>query len=325
MSGTPEPTKPQDKPPLWRGTTDLPQREDLLVIFQGLLSFTYQSVDHYCCEVGVYNQSPDHLLRIKRQGGSGTGADSYVYTSDQLAGLLYEVFNLGIIGMATPNVSFYQVGETFNRETATNEQDFRWLLDVESPDLYNQVVPHKRSLYYGPRLQVQHGTFYTARVTERSYQFVQRTDHTKQKLIGRVASHQGLKIKLDGDQQAVLIFKDPLGISQAWTFSKRQPGKIVFTNLCLHPNGESCGENDFFHHFTSFSPPQGQSIYDLEVLPKKSAAAGEGIYDPEQPQGRAAGVTEVDLDPFLQVKGIPTGTDDAPCHYMGYGQTPSLP
>lgn len=308
MSSSPTPTPPADKPELWNPTHTLPQDEDLLIVFHGLLSFCYitsSGLPH--CQVGVFNQAADHQLRIRIDGGSCGGP--YEYTHPQLTKLANASFQLETVG-APPDVAFYHQTALlpFNRDNAPDPFDFRWLIDVESPDLYDYQVPRKRP-HYGPKLLVRNGTFFTQEKTVSTFEFVNRMNHGDERMLGSIAFCTAAKIKLSAGQQARFTFKAPDGSDVVCAFDPIRPGsppaKIFFTNLCYTSTGKVCHVNDFHHHFGSFDPPSGKQLYDLQVV--------QAINAPHSCAG---------LNPLSEIKITPFGTDDAPCHSMGYGRSP---
>lgn len=307
---TPKPKPSANKPFQWRPTDHLPLDEDLLIVFHGLMSFSYlfdpkhdPEEERFHCQVGVFNRDPEHQLKITIEGG--TCAGSYQYTHAQLKPLVDEKFRLEIVE-AVPNVDFYQCRGTFNRITATDAYDFRWLIDVETPDLYNNVTRRKKK-HYGPKILVKNGTFFTQEKTLSTFKFVERSPGSEEQMLGSIAYCTAAKIKLDG-QRARFAFTPP-GATEPieCTFNPRRPGgppaKIFVTNLCYR-NGVPCEDNDFHLHFGTFSPPSGKRLCDLRVV------------RPEKAKHECAG-----LRPLNQLKVGPRATDDAPCHSMGYGRS----
>lgn len=301
-----------EKPfPQWRPAERLPENEDLLIVFHGLLSFCYRDKagveDRLHCEVGVLNQDPKHQLRIRIEGGTCAGA--YEYTHDQLKLVAEKSFRIEIEG-AIPNVDFYQAAKTFNRETATGpefDNDFRWLIDVETPDLYNDEVRRKKK-HYGPKLMVKNGTFFTQEKTHSTFKFVERRSGGDEPPLGSIAFCSAAKIKLKSGERAKFTFippgaKKPIDCFFSPKESGKPPAKIFFTNLC-YKDGKVCKDSDFHLHFATFEPPPGKRHYDLKVVNPVSATHECG-----------------GLRSFHDIKETEFGTDEAPCHAMGYGLT----
>lgn len=311
MSSSKEPY-PADKPPLWNYTYHLPDPMDLIVIFQGLLSFSYVTrdaegnqlpVSDYHCEVGVFNQDAEHRLRIDISGGDC--GPEYQYNADDLWNLAADTFLLDIEQKAD-SVAFYEKRGNFNRASATADpQDFRWLLDAETPDLYNDETRYKKA-YYGPKLLVKNGTFFTLCKTNSTFKWVNRTDPGDVLPLGSVALYTAAAMTLDQNKKARFVFKDPGGRLRVCTFgpgrqSADRPAIIAFTDLCYDSVGKPHAINDFYHHFESFSPPLERSPYDLMLDQKGS----QHCASPYLPEGKVS----------------PRGSDDAPCHGMGYGRS----
>lgn len=305
------PKPPADKPLIWKDTDDLPQNEDLLIVFMGLLSFSYlngaSTHDQLHCEVGVFNKNPKHELRIAIEGGDCNG-QRYHYTHAQIKQLKGEKFRIGIVG-ANADVNFYQVGALFNRATATNLKDFRWLVDVETPDLYNDETRNKgQKKAYTPKLLVKNGTFFTMGLTDYSFMLEERNG-TAVQLLGKVANVTAVKIKLGAAQRVRFDFKEPNRASRTCMFSQSStPAKIFFYNLCYEPNGSPCEDGDSHLHTEAFDPPHGKNHYDL-VLDTRVSASKQTQQKPKK---------SLNLPAEMEAK---RSTDDAPCHSQGYGQS----
>jgi hypothetical protein len=306
----PSPKPPADKPRQWNATDQLPPTQDLIIELQGLFSICYlrdpQVPDPLQCQIGVFNQDPKHKLIITIEGGTCSGGlTSFEYTYAQVKQLANEKFRIGIVG-ANADVAFYQKQPRFNRATSSDLEDFRWLVDVETPDLYN-LVTRKKQPHYGPKFLVKNGIFFTESVTCSTFKFVESQPGTDVQLLGRIAFSTAAKIKLHAGQQVEFKFKDQNGVAQTCTFEPVEPGqpnaRIVVTNVCFETDGSLCRDGDFHLHFGSFDPPSDKRKYDL-VLDQPCPPARQSGAAPRLPSGR-----------------LKTETDAAPCHAMGYGQT----
>jgi hypothetical protein len=253
-------------------------------------------------------------LEIRIEGGrcnGQTNGQTHRYTHSQLSRLLNEKFELGIVGAAA-DVGFYQVDEIFNRATNRHDQDFRWAIDVEGPDLYNDQVRNRRP-HYKPKLMIKNGTFYTSEKTYSTFKWVNQRDPTIESYLGVIDYCIAARIKLNSGQEAKFEFKDPDGRHVECLFTPGgPPAKIYFTTLCRDQSGNVVKENDFHHHFGTFDPPAGKDVHDLKLVDRRSGAhACEGLPSDNMKMSSAE-----------REKGAPVSTDDAPCKGMVYSQTP---
>lgn len=289
---------PQDKPLQWKPARELPPDGDVTIKLEGLFSICYLKDDpnHPACQLGVFNQDAKHFLEITINGGTCTnGVTSYRYTHAQVKQLADEIFTISILN-SDADVAFYQRDDTFNRATSNVDEDFRWLIDVESPDLYNQETGSKQR-HYGPKILVKNGIFFTSRKTkdDDQFDFVERSLNPQVFQLGFVARETAARIVLNNGQVLRFEFKDPDGAAKICTFESGDSATILFQNLCWE-QGQRCKTGDFHLHFTSFAAPNGKLKFDLRR---------RGQHLNQEPE-----------------KGFPGASSDrAPCHAMGYGMS----
>src|SRR5206468_1285225 len=104
--------------------------------------------------------------------------------------------------------------DLFNRTRPNPDEDFRWLVDVETSDLYDKPVINKKS-HYGPKLLVKNGVFFTSKKTtgEHKFDFVPRhSSATPVQELGHVAFQTSGRIVFNSTQKVEFKFQDPSGI-----------------------------------------------------------------------------------------------------------------
>jgi hypothetical protein len=300
------PIPPQDKPLQWNANRQPPPAEGdgtVTIRLEGLFSICFLTKINLC-QLGIFNHDPKHRLAINVNGGNCTGGvTSYEYTHAQMKQLAKKPpFEIGIVGSNT-DVSFFQQDERFNRSTSNVLKDFRWLIDVESPDLYNEATGSKQP-HYAPKILVNNGVFFTSHLAtdpqtgvEFDFDFVERRQHNPEiRNLGRVARQTEARISLAGTQVLRFKFFDPNGDAKTCEFQAGKPAAtILIRNLCFEQTGQRCKHADYHLHFESFTPPRGKNKYDLVL------------------RGAA---------PPVPTAENPTATsDEAPCHGMGYGNS----
>ena len=294
---------PQNKPLQWNPFRDPPPAEGpgtVTIILEGLFSICYldkKSEFPLQCQIGVFNQDAKHKLEILINGGScTTGSTGFEYTHDQLKKRAEEDFTIGIVDADT-DVSFYQKEDIFNRAKPNPDEDFRWLVDVETPDLYNAETKSKEK-HYGPKVLVKNGVFFTSKITtdENEFDFVEWHPGRTVQQLGHIARETAARIALGPTQVLEFSFVGPDEDSITCRFEPGQPAAtIVLRNLCWE-HGHRCKEGDFHLHFGSFKPPGKKRKFTL---------------------------VRRDKVPPDEDRGVPPGaaSDEAPCHAMGYGQS----
>jgi len=234
----------------------------LSILFGGLLAFCFNE-NSYECEVGVHNSS-DHFLNIK------------VWRNDQekpiftWTGHAATVKNdsYSVRGSANlPSVHFFQPAENFERQSA-NEHDWRFILDLESPEFYGFPTGRRtltrRSNILKPRLRIDTGLFYAAKLSHCDYRR-QHLDGSGYLFLGKIAASLGVNIRLNGSDYVDVAL--PGGFNRRITAGTGYT--IRFENNCLSldcddPNSSDPEvQNDFHHHNATFVKPAGQELLYL--------------------------------------------------------------
>jgi hypothetical protein len=174
------------------------------------------------------------------------------------------------------------------------------LLDLEGPDFYNEVITRKYRDYYTPKLQVNHGTFYTLEKTFSTFKRIGVNNPQDQRLLGNIAFCMAANIYLNQGQQAKLSLpgRDPCIFDKGGN-----PSWIYFTNNC-YKDGHLCTDSDFYNHFHSFDPPSAKDRYALQLE-----------HQSPDNQHACGGIEKVLLK----------STDPAPCGGTGYGGSGGTP
>jgi len=295
------PIPPQDKPLQWNPARVLPPDGDVTINLEGLFSICYLDAvpddpGFRQCQIGVFNQDAKHVFEITINGGTCTdGVTGYKYTHAQMEQLAKEVFTIGI-DHSDADVAFYQEDENFNRATSPVDEDFRWLIDVESPDLYGAQTLNKKP-HYGPKILVKNGVFFTSQKTicDDQFDFVERSLNPQIFELGFVAQKTAARIVLTDGQVLRFEFKDPNGAPKVCTFESGGKAAILLQNLCWE-QGKRCEKGDFHLHFKSFDAPNNKLKFDLR-------RRGQQLN--QEPENGFPGAS----------------SDRAPCHAMGYGMS----
>ncbi len=186
---------------------------------------------------------------------------------------------------------------------ATNDRDFRLVIDMESDQFYG-VSLKKKSGVYKPIFPVKNALFYTLKKTLATFR--RQTgdgDPTKIKDLGSVAEFTGANVYLNSGGKAVLtVDGHPFTVDKA----SGDTLEVYFLNYC-EENGKPCHfyplnvtdktkRNDFYLHYKAIDL-QGKDEYQLVMT-----QGGMG--------GPPAGLCE---------KYFKLLNDEAPCAATGYG------
>lgn len=275
----------------------LMQNPTVQVNFRGLLAFCYNE-DTSECEVGVVNQS-DHFLSVEVFEDE---KNVHQWTDHAAAVVNESYFIKGSDDL--PYVCFFQPTTAFDRNVG-HQNDFRWILDLESSEFYGPRSGERRRLdrrssALKPRLKIDTGQFFTLLRSNCSYRRQDFGGTASSKVhLGKIAAEMAVRIFLGpNDYLSVLL---PGGFNTR--FTSRKQYRVNFSNdcddeSCLDPTSNNPElQNDFhFYHSTFNRRPEDPLLY----LMKEDSSC---------------------VEPIL---GKLEGTDRAPCACSGYGSGGTL-
>jgi hypothetical protein len=128
------------------------------IVFRGLQVFHPDPARQYV-EAGIL-RAPEHKLRIEVREKSSAGVSSFTVPSETLRGAENDVWSFEFKHSANRGINFYQNGAFDRKAGIGDERDFRWAVDIEGKEFYNQELITKQN-QLGPILLVTGGEFYT--------------------------------------------------------------------------------------------------------------------------------------------------------------------
>lgn len=128
------------------------------IVFRGLLVLHPDPARQYF-EAGIL-RAPEHRFRIEVLEKSSAGISRFTVPSEFLSGAPNDVWSFEFTSSANRGVNFYQNGAFDRKAGVGDERDFRWAVDLEGKEFYNQQLTTKQN-QLGPVLRVTSGEFYT--------------------------------------------------------------------------------------------------------------------------------------------------------------------
>jgi len=281
----------------------LPSGEAVRLIFHGMAGFICQGND---CVVGFMNSASDLQHPLEIYAYDANCVELKKWTNHNLVGkpISLEVVkpDLAVVKAAR----FYQPnGARINRTDIKDPEDFQWLIDLESPEMYGRSLNPDFSLY-DPQVKISPAIFYTFRVTNST--FLAITDDGSNapgkpvsfSYLGNVAEYMAANIYLQAGGQVILkVDGFPVSIPQ---------GEIHFFNQCMDENTSSACQfdanapdkedrNDFYQHYEAIDLGDDPEL-QLVIVQKKMGS------------------------PVPKICGggkHPHFNDEAPCAGAGYG------
>ena len=276
----------------------LPPNPDVLMVFHGLLWFTYHGIDE--CLIGIHNTTHGHLLHhhhqhdlklcITKITGRGTAQRRYERQSIPIPGNPKDIEGIQI-DVNNPHddkrgVYVYQK-DPFYRPPHSQEgndcHDWRWVLDFEQPPFYHDPIKLKPKTVSSV-ISINHGLFYTLRRTTSTFELLPGSGESVP--IGNVAQFLGGNIYLKDDGDVTLTVRYPFPKESITRTLKRMPGtyyQIDIRNDCLKPDGTYCKfekpdhptdkkkRNDFYLYYDCFKVPSGAHEIGLKLKQRGEA------------------------------------------------------
>lgn len=284
---------------LWP-TTDSPLPANPLVniFFTGLCAFCYRSPN---CEVGFHRGDGKHKLKIKMYEKPNC--------KDITPTLPNKIEHITIeIASKPSSVDFYEKG-SFNRLPSDDQNDFRWLLDLDGPDFYHEKVDKVTGVFKS-KLTVRHGRFFTYSTTSSKFDRVNVDDLLDTPLhLNQVAAWMGAAIEVQPSEHVVITIDNLTPIELYPGMGKSY--EVDFLNEC-EENGAPC-------KFKPKDPDEAQRNdfhFMRKMLKLKSKRTKYGLYI----------ATDIGVEPPRPpcAEHIHLN-DEAPCMGTGFGQADGFP
>jgi hypothetical protein len=239
------------------------ERARVTIVFRGLQVFHPDPARQYL-EAGIL-RAPEHKFQIEVREKSSAGVSSFTVPSESLRGAENDVWSFEFTSSANRGVSFYQNGAFDRKAGIGDERDFRWAVDVEGKEFYNQQLSTKQN-QLGPILRITSGEFYTR---TRTRPLLRSKGNGPFEYFGSAADEIAADLFVDaGDVvlrsansgKEILRLKDKPGTSY----------EIVVENeFITEAHGRSTGHSEYYYRF--ITKPRDE-WYDFKVARQTSSA-----------------------------------------------------
>ena len=254
-----------------RGTkTENPRPEAkarVTIVFRGLQVFHPDPARQYF-EAGIL-RAPEHKFHIEVLEKSSAGVSSFRVPSESLGSAENDVWSFEFAS-SNRGVSLYQKGAFDRKAGIGDERDFRWTVDLEGKEFYNQQLTTKQN-QLGPILRVSSGEFYTK---TRTRPLLRNKGDGTFEYFGRAADEIAGDLFVDaGDVvlrsansgKEILRLKDVPGTTY----------EIVIENeFITEEHGRSTGHSDYYYRL--ISKPR-QQWYDFKMADQTGSSANRHL------------------------------------------------
>lgn len=231
-------------------------RPRVTIVFRGLLAFHPDPTNQYF-EAGIL-RAPEHRFRIEVRERSSAGVSSFVVPSESLSAVENDVWSFEFTSSANRGVSFYKNGAFDRKAGIGDERDFRWAVDVEGNEFYNQQLTTKQN-QLGPIVRVTSGEFYTK---TRTLPLLRNRGNGTFEYFGRAADEIAAGLFVDAGDVVLRSTNSGKEIVRL----KDKPGttyEIVFENEYMTEAHVDKGSH-FRYYYRLITKPRGE-WYDFKV------------------------------------------------------------
>lgn len=128
------------------------------IVLRGLMVFHPDPAREYF-EAGIL-PAPGHRFRVEVREKTNSGVSTFEVSLPTVTNLVNDSWSLEFTNPQKQGISFYQ-GGAFDRKAGIGDpRDFRWALDIEGTEFYNEQVMIKEN-QLGPIVRITSGEFYT--------------------------------------------------------------------------------------------------------------------------------------------------------------------
>jgi hypothetical protein len=138
--------------------TSVEKTPTVTIVLRGLMVFHPDPAREYF-EAGIL-PAPGHRFRVEVREKTNSGISTFVVPLPPVTNLVNDSWSLEFMSPPKRGISFYQKG-AFDRKAGIGDpRDFRWAVDIEGTEFYNEQVMIKEN-QLGPIVRMTSGEFYT--------------------------------------------------------------------------------------------------------------------------------------------------------------------
>lgn len=208
----------------------------ITIVFRGLMVFHFDDRvgdKARFCEVG-FLPAEGHQLRINTMRNHNEIASENLKPADAI----WELYTKDPKG-----ISIHTDGQPFTRLTHSDERDFRWLVDLEGPEFYNEDLTNQvNTSILMPVLHIPSGELYTSDRSKHNLQRAKGDGEAEE--FGKIAVDTGCDITTEGDE-VTLVNRD--SDEAIFTFKAEPNTTYEIVNTPPGPPSGTPGASDHVH------------------------------------------------------------------------------
>jgi len=276
-------------------STSVDKTPTVTIVLRGLMVFHPDPAREYF-EAGIL-PAPGHRFRVEVREKTKTGESTFSVPLPPVIDLVNDSWSLEFTSPTKRGISFYQRG-AFDRKAGIGDpRDFRWAVDIEGTEFYNEQVTIKEN-QLGPILHMTSGEFYTR---ARSRPMVRRQGDGTYQHFGSVAEEIAADFFNIGGDVVLRSAKSGKEIVRL----PRKPDttyEIILENQPVtegHMASMASNQDHFQYYYNVITKPKSE-WFEFKIAASKDIAANDS--------------NQFRVIPARHVSPFPApGTPDVPC------------
>jgi len=240
------------------------------VVLRGLMVFHPDPAREYF-EAGVLT-APGHQFRVEVREKTSSGVSTFSVPLPLLNNVVNDSWSLEFTRAQKRGISFFQSG-AFNRQAGIGDpKDFRWVVDLEGSEFYNEQVRIKEN-QLGPIVRMTSGEFYTK---GRSRPLMRRQGDGTFQLFGSIADEIAADLPIKGGDVVLRSTKSGKEILRL----PRKPAttyEIIFENLPVTDGhmATMVGSSDHFQYYYHVIAKPKTEWFEFKIAAPGANVAGD--------------------------------------------------
>jgi hypothetical protein len=265
------------------------------IVLRGLMVFHPDPAREYF-EAGIL-PAPGHRFRVEVREKSKSGISTFSVPLPPVANLVNDSWSLEFSSPTKRGIGFYQ-GKAFDRKAGIGDpKDFRWALDIEGTEFYDEQVTIKEN-QLGPILNLTSGEFYTR---ARSRPLMRRQGDGTYQHFGSVAEEIAADLlNIEGD----VVLRSAKSGKEIVRLSRKPDTtyEIILENQPVTEGHTAGMSSDHFQYYYNVIAKPKSEWFEFKIAASKETASNEFRVIPARHVSTPPGTPDVPCQPTVMGK-----------------------
>jgi len=237
------------------------------LVLRGLMVFHPDPAREYF-EAGVL-KAPGHQFRVEVREKTDAGVSTFLVPLPAVNDLANDSWSLEFTSPTKRGISLYQSGAFDRKAGIGDSRDFRWAVDIEGTEFYNQQVKINEN-QLGPILRTTSGEFYTK---GKSRPVMRRQGDGTFQLFGSIAEEIAADFVTGGD----VVLRSAKSGREILRLPRKQGStyEIVFENVPETGGHMASMASDHFQYYYQVIAKPRTEWFEFKIADRGVSAASE--------------------------------------------------